>query len=102
MNPIKTNVYYYVDDVTGKKVFDTEEMRREFEEKLSALESESEREPSPFPFEEGDQDKLQEDVLQVTDAELAYWKKRGVEPNYIYDLAEEGWEKKLGLFETVG
>lgn len=55
MNPIKTNVYYYVDDVTGKKVFDTEEMRREFEEKLSALESESEREPSPFPFEEGDQ-----------------------------------------------
>ena len=53
------------------------------------------------PFEDGDQDKLQEDVLQVTDAEMSYWKKRGVEPDYIYDLAEEGWQKKLGLLETV-
>ena len=47
------------------------------------------------PFEDGDQDKLEEDVLQVTDAEMSYWKKRGVEPDYIYDLAEEGWEQKI-------
>jgi len=54
-----------------------------------------------MPFEEGDQDKLQEDVLNITEQELEYWKKRGLEPDYMYKLAEEGWEKKLGLLETV-
>jgi hypothetical protein len=48
-----------------------------------------------MPFEQGDQDRLQEDVLQITDAELEYWKKRGVDSNYIYNLAEEGWEKQM-------
>jgi DNA polymerase elongation subunit (family B) len=47
------------------------------------------------PFEDGDQDKLQEDVLQVTDAEMSYWEKRGLSPDYMYDLAEEGWEEKI-------
>jgi hypothetical protein len=46
------------------------------------------------PFEESDQDKL-EDVLTITDAEMSYWNKRGLSPNYMYDLAEEGWEEKL-------
>jgi hypothetical protein len=54
MNTIKTNVYYYVDDVTGKKVYDTEEMRREFEQSLSNLETAPEVTASRFPFEEGD------------------------------------------------
>jgi DNA polymerase elongation subunit (family B) len=54
-----------------------------------------------MPFEEGDQDKLDEDVLQITEQELSYWEKRGLSPNYIYDLAEEGWEQKLGLFQSV-
>jgi hypothetical protein len=54
-----------------------------------------------MPFEEGDQDKLQEDVLDITEQELEYWKKRGLEPNYMYELAEEGWETKLGLFQSV-
>jgi DNA polymerase elongation subunit (family B) len=54
-----------------------------------------------MPFEDGDQDKLDEDVLQITEAELKYWEKRGVKPDYIYDLAEQGWERKLGLFESV-
>jgi len=54
-----------------------------------------------MPFEDGDQDRLQEDVLQVTEAELQYWEKRGVKPDYIYELAEQGWERKLGLLETV-
>ena len=54
-----------------------------------------------LPFDEGDQDKLQEDVLQITEQELSYWKKRGLSPQYIYELAEEGWEKKLGLFQPV-
>jgi DNA polymerase elongation subunit (family B) len=51
-----------------------------------------------IPFEEGDQDKLQEDVLDITEQEMIYWGKRGLEPNYIYELAEEGWDDKLGEF----
>ena len=54
-----------------------------------------------MPFEEGDQDKLQEDVLDITDAEMSYWEKRGLHPDYMYELAEENWKEKLGLFETV-
>ena len=54
-----------------------------------------------MPFEESDQDKLEDDVLKITDQELEYWSKRGLSPNYIYDLAEDGWEKKLGLLQTV-
>jgi DNA polymerase elongation subunit (family B) len=54
-----------------------------------------------MPFEEGDQDKLKEDVLDITEQELEYWRKRGLEPNYMYELAEEGWETKLGLFQSV-
>jgi hypothetical protein len=49
------------------------------------------------PLEEGSQDRLQEDVLDITEAELLYWEKRGLKPDYMYELAEEGWEKKLGL-----
>jgi DNA polymerase elongation subunit (family B) len=47
------------------------------------------------PFSEGDQDKLQEDVLDITPQELSYWEKRGLKPDYMYELAEEGWEEKL-------
>lgn len=54
-----------------------------------------------MPFEEGDQDKLEEDVLQITEQEMEYWSKRGLEPDYMYKLAEDGWEKKLGLLQTV-
>lgn len=54
------------------------------------------------PFEDGDQDKLKEDVLDITEQELLYWEKRGLKPDYMYELAEEGWENKLGLLETVG
>ena len=54
-----------------------------------------------LPFEDGDQDKLEEDVLDITEAELEYWKKRGLDPYYMYQLAEENWEGKLGLFQPV-
>jgi DNA polymerase elongation subunit (family B) len=47
------------------------------------------------PLSDGDQDRLKEDVLDITELELKYWEKRGLSPNYIYDLAEEGWEEKL-------
>jgi DNA polymerase elongation subunit (family B) len=43
------------------------------------------------PFEEEDQDKL-EDVLAMSEAEVKYWNERGINPNYMYELAEEGWE----------
>ena len=49
------------------------------------------------PLDESSQDKLQEDVLDVTEQELKYWEKRGLSPDYMYDLAEEGWEEKLNV-----
>jgi DNA polymerase elongation subunit (family B) len=48
-----------------------------------------------LPLSDGDQDRLKEDVLDLTDAELNYWERRGLSPDYMYDLAEEGWEEKL-------
>jgi DNA polymerase elongation subunit (family B) len=48
------------------------------------------------PLDEGSQDRLQEDVLDVTEQEMKYWEKRGLSPDYMYDLAEEGWREKLG------
>lgn len=47
-----------------------------------------------IPFEEGDQDSI-EDLLQLTEQEKVYWNKRGINPNYIYDMAEPGWEKYI-------
>jgi DNA polymerase elongation subunit (family B) len=47
------------------------------------------------PLGDGDQDSLQEDVMDITEAELRYWEKRGLKPDYMYDLAEEGWEQHL-------
>ena len=46
-----------------------------------------------LPFEPEDQDNLEKDVLTLSDEELKYWEKRGIDPNYIYDLAETGWEE---------
>lgn len=36
---IEVGVYYYIDDETGKPVFDTDTMTQEFEKKLSELET---------------------------------------------------------------
>ena len=46
------------------------------------------------PFEQGDQDTLEE-VLTLSEGELSYWEKRGLDSNYMYELAEEGWEQRL-------
>ena len=46
------------------------------------------------PFDESGQDKL-EDVLTISEPEMVYWKKRGLSPDYMYELAEEGWEKYI-------
>jgi DNA polymerase elongation subunit (family B) len=53
------------------------------------------------PLGDGDQDRLEEDVLDVTEQELKYWEKRGLSPDYMYDFAEEDWKEKLGILETV-
>ena len=47
------------------------------------------------PLGEGDQDDLQKDVLDITEQELNYWERRGLKPDYMYELAEEGWENRL-------
>jgi DNA polymerase elongation subunit (family B) len=47
------------------------------------------------PFKEGDQDRLKEDVLDISEGEIKYWNKRGMSPDYIYDLASEGWEEYI-------
>jgi DNA polymerase elongation subunit (family B) len=54
------------------------------------------------PLGNGDQDRLQEDVLDITEQELNYWERRGLNPDYMYDFAEEDWREKLGILETVG
>ena len=36
-NYLEIGIYYYMDDETGKKVYDKEEMLREFENKLENL-----------------------------------------------------------------
>ena len=45
-----------------------------------------------LPLEEGGQDDLYKDVLDITPEELNYWNKRGLSPDYMYQGAEEGWE----------
>jgi len=44
------------------------------------------------PFEEGDQDSIN-DLLTITEQEKIYWEKRGIDPEYIYELAEQGWKE---------
>ena len=46
------------------------------------------------PFDEEDQDKL-EDVMEMSDDEVVFWEKVGINPDYIYDLAEDGWENLI-------
>lgn len=46
------------------------------------------------PFEESDQDSLEE-VMSLSEGELSYWEKRGLNSDYMYELAEEGWEEHL-------
>ena len=51
------------------------------------------------PFEEKDQDTLEE-VLTLSEGEVKYWEKRGLDPNYIYDLATPGWEEHVDLVRS--
>ncbi len=61
-------------------------------EKMGLFTTEQSELINGHPFEEEDQDKL-EDVLAMSEGEVKYWNERGVNPNYMYELAEEGWEQ---------
>ncbi len=52
-----------------------------------------------YPMGPGDQDELEE-VMTLSEGEIKYWAKRGLSENYIYDLAEEGWESYISTYET--
>jgi len=45
-----------------------------------------------IPFKPEDQDTI-EALLTVTDQELDFWDKINVDPNYIYELASEGYKE---------
>jgi len=47
-----------------------------------------------YPMGDGDQDDLN-DVLQVSEPEMKYWERRGLPPDYMYNMASEGWENEL-------
>jgi DNA polymerase elongation subunit (family B) len=47
-----------------------------------------------IPNKEGDQDTI-EDLLTITDLELKFWDRVGVSSEYIYELAEPGWEEHI-------
>lgn len=47
-----------------------------------------------YPFEEKDQDNIT-DLFEMSEQEVIFWDRVGIDPNYIYDLAEEGWEEKV-------
>jgi len=49
-----------------------------------------------YPLGEGDQDDLEE-VMTLSSGELSYWEKRGLNSDYMYELAEDGWKEKLGV-----
>jgi hypothetical protein len=53
-----------------------------------------------LPFEKGDQDTLEE-VLTISEPEMRYWEKRGLHPDYMYELANEGWGEKLIQFDSI-
>jgi len=46
------------------------------------------------PLNSGDQDTI-EDLITLSENEIKYWEKRGVDANYIYELASSGWEEHI-------
>ena len=45
------------------------------------------------PFSPGDQDDVYENLIKMEQGEVEFWESVGIDPNYMYELAEEGWEK---------
>jgi hypothetical protein len=44
------------------------------------------------PFSPGDQDDVYENLIKMEQGEVEFWDSVGIDPNYMYKLAEEGWE----------
>ena len=83
----------FKDDVRNSLIIDNPSKREFFTKEQCQL-------INGHPFEDTDQDKLV-DVLTVSEQEMKFWERVSISPDYIYDLAEEGWEKELVQFETV-
>jgi len=47
------------------------------------------------PFNDGDQDDIYENLIKMEQGEVEFWESVGIDPNYMYKLAEEGWEKHI-------
>ena len=45
------------------------------------------------PFSPEDQDDIYENLIKMEDGEVEFWEKVGIDPNYMYELAEPGWEE---------
>jgi DNA polymerase elongation subunit (family B) len=50
---------------------------------------------SGVPFEERDQDRLQEDLLDMSVEETIFWEKKNIDPNYIYELSESEFKNYI-------
>jgi hypothetical protein len=46
-----------------------------------------------LPMDSGDQDDLILDVMNMSEDESKFWRNSGINPDYIYELAEQGWEE---------
>jgi DNA polymerase elongation subunit (family B) len=47
------------------------------------------------PFSPGDQDDIYENLIKMEQGEVDFWESVGIDPNYMYELAEEGWEQHI-------
>jgi hypothetical protein len=47
------------------------------------------------PFSPSDQDDIYENLIKMEQGEIEFWDRVGIDPNYIYDLAEPGWEQHI-------
>jgi DNA polymerase elongation subunit (family B) len=45
------------------------------------------------PFSPEDQDDVFENLIKMEQGEVEFWESVGIDPNYMYELAEEGWEQ---------
>jgi DNA polymerase elongation subunit (family B) len=45
------------------------------------------------PFSPEDQDDVYENLIKMEQGEVDFWQSVGIDPNYMYELAEEGWEQ---------
>jgi DNA polymerase elongation subunit (family B) len=47
------------------------------------------------PFSPEDQDDIYENLIKMEQGEVEFWESVGIDPNYMYELAEPGWEEYI-------